>query len=595
MPWTLLVSGLRFLGPWGSVERDAMSQSWSCVHNVDTPCASGTSHGLLASAWKLLSLSSARADLAAPASLLPIETLSMLSFPNLLLVAAITASSAQADVLIGRLTDSLGNPVPQVNIDVFDSATGDELALTGDFTASDGTFAVVVPAGSYDVVALPPAPPVTLLVGARVDDVVVAGTFNLGTLVLEAGVVLSGRALRPGGSPAVGADLEGRDLDTNRDVVLTTAKTDLNGAFTTTAPPGGFRLSIDPGVDLPLAAPVMLELTLGGATNLGNIALPTGYFVSVTALQAGGAPVVGADVDAVDSATGQELLTSSDDTNGSGVASFVVPAGVFDLEVCAPTSTRLVPQIVTNVAVSGPTNAGTVTLPIGRHLSGTVRSSAGVPIPNVDLDLFLPGTDTKVLTCSDDTNASGQYLTTVPFGTFDALFEDVQSDCAEAVLIPNVTIAGDLTLNVDLTAPGLGCRFCLPGIANSSGRAGIMDAMGSALVAQNNVTLFARDLPAQVFGFFLVSRTQGFVAQPGDNSGNLCLGGGIGRYSGPGQIGQSGSAGVISLQLDLAQTPTPLGFVSVAPGETWNYQAWFRNFTSTGTSNFTTGLSIEFQ
>jgi len=45
----------------------------------------------------------------------------------------------------------------------------------------------------------------------------------------------------------------------------------------------------------------------------------------------------------------------------------------------------------------------------------------------------------------------------------------------------------------------------------------------------------------------------------------------------------------------VAQVPTRLGFISVLPGDTLNFQAWFRDFTGTGTSNFTTGLSIEFQ
>ena len=519
----------------------------------------------------------------------------MASLRYLLAALALSAPLTHADILLGSVIDSMGNPVPQTNLDVFDAVTGAELTLSGDFTAVDGSFALVVPAGTYDVVALPPVPPTTTLVGRQLENVAVSGTANVGAIVLQPGVVVTGRALRVGGAPAIGADLEGRDLARNENVVLSTLKTDSTGSFTTTAPAGPFRLSIDPGVDLPLSAPRILEVTLSGTTDLGTIQLSVGYFLSVTARRSNGTVIAGADVDAVDSVTGDELVTSSDDTNSAGVANFVVPAGTFDLEVCAPTSTRLVPQIIRNVVVTGPTNAGTVTLPAGAHLSGLVRNSMGVLVPDIDIDLFLPGTATTVLTCDDDTNLAGQYLTTVPIGTFDVLFEAVRDDCPESVLISNVTVTADMSLNAMLTGPGLGCRYCLPGVSNGSGRPGLMDANGSTVAAQNNVTLIARDLPTNVFGFFLVSRVQGFVEQPGTSSGILCLGGSIGRYIGPGQVGQSGGTGTIALPIDLTQVPQPLGFVSVLPGDTWNFQAWYRDVTSAGDSNFTTGLTIAFQ
>ena len=86
------------------------------------------------------------------------------------------------------------------------------------------------------------------------------------------------------------------------------------------------------------------------------------------------------------------------------------------------------------------------------------------------------------------------------------------------------------------------------------------------------------------------------VAGPGGSQGTLCLGGAIGRYVGPGQIVNSGSTGEITLAIDLTQTPQPTGLVSVQPGETWNFQAWYRDaIGGSATSNFTDGLSITFQ
>ena len=141
---------------------------------------------------------------------------------------------------------------------------------------------------------------------------------------------------------------------------------------------------------------------------------------------------------------------------------------------------------------------------------------------------------------------------------------------------------------------GLSLNYCMAN-ANSSGLSGEISGMGSTFAADNNVTLIASQLPNLVFGFFITSQTQGFVQNPAGSEGNLCVGGSIGRYVGPGQIQNSGATGVLQLSLDLTMHPTPLGFVSVQAGETWNFQAWHRDSVAgNATSNFTNGLSVMF-
>lgn len=132
---------------------------------------------------------------------------------------------------------------------------------------------------------------------------------------------------------------------------------------------------------------------------------------------------------------------------------------------------------------------------------------------------------------------------------------------------------------------------------NASGAMGELTGFGSLVAASNDVVLTAAQIPANTFGFFITSQAQGFVMNPGGSAGNLCLAGSIGRYVGPGQVQNSGPGQSFSLALDLAQTPQPLGFVSISAGETWNFQAWFRDISSSGaaTSNFTNGLEVSFQ
>ena len=152
--------------------------------------------------------------------------------------------------------------------------------------------------------------------------------------------------------------------------------------------------------------------------------------------------------------------------------------------------------------------------------------------------------------------------------------------------------------NADFRPAGpttIGTRYCTPAVPNSTGSSGRITATGSDVAAMNDVTLAASDLPNNAFGFFLTSLTQGMVAQPGGSLGVLCLGGGIGRYVGPGQIQNSGSTGGFQYTIDLTQHPTPTGFVQVQAGQTWNFQCWHRDsIAGAAVSNFSDAVSLTF-
>lgn len=142
----------------------------------------------------------------------------------------------------------------------------------------------------------------------------------------------------------------------------------------------------------------------------------------------------------------------------------------------------------------------------------------------------------------------------------------------------------------------IGDSYCGPAVPNSTGVPSRINASGSPMVAQNNITLVASQLPPVSFGFFILSQAQGLVHQPGGSTGRLCLSGSVGRYVGPGQVQQSDAGGSFRLSLDLTQMPTPTGFVAAQPGETWNFQAWHRDGSPSGpTSNFSDGLELRLQ
>lgn len=127
---------------------------------------------------------------------------------------------------------------------------------------------------------------------------------------------------------------------------------------------------------------------------------------------------------------------------------------------------------------------------------------------------------------------------------------------------------------------------------SSTGSPGTIGAHGSLAASAGALVLRAETLPPNEAGLFLVSRDDGFVAQPGGSAGNLCLGGDIGRFKT--SLSSTGNAGVLEFAVDTGQIPVHPP-AAILAGETWHFQAWFRDHDPQPTSNFTHGLRILFE
>ena len=130
------------------------------------------------------------------------------------------------------------------------------------------------------------------------------------------------------------------------------------------------------------------------------------------------------------------------------------------------------------------------------------------------------------------------------------------------------------------------------GVANSTGAAGTIDARGSLSAAAGALDLSAADLPAHQTGMFLIADSGGFVQAPGGSQGDLCLGGTIGRFEA--SLQSSGDQGMLRYTLDFDALPLPPP-ARILPGETWHFQAWYRDHNPMPTSNFTGALAITFR
>jgi len=140
----------------------------------------------------------------------------------------------------------------------------------------------------------------------------------------------------------------------------------------------------------------------------------------------------------------------------------------------------------------------------------------------------------------------------------------------------------------------VGASYCGPAVTNTSGGPAAIRATGQTSVGANDVRLMVTGLPFGSVGFFMASRTQGFVVGPAGSAGNLCLGGAIGRFIAPGQIRAAGTTGTIALRVDLTRLPSPTGPIVAQAGETWRFQAWYRDSVlGVATSNFTDAVALD--
>ncbi len=177
-----------------------------------------------------------------------------------------------------------------------------------------------------------------------------------------------------------------------------------------------------------------------------------------------------------------------------------------------------------------------------------------------------------------------------PFGAGFGVAQAVSDD--GSILAGSTSFQGAPLIAARLALSPLGTTYCVAPADNSTGCPGRLSATGSLTTANQNLTLTAKQLPAQSFGFFLTARTPGFWAMPGGSQGNLCVFGSLGRLNGPGQIQNTGGGDTFSLALDLGNLPTATGPVAVLAGQTWYFQAWYRDQNPGPASNFTDALSL---
>jgi hypothetical protein len=375
------------------------------------------------------------------------------------LAVTVTGAVQLGDVVLqpgfvvgGVAQTTAGQPIPGANINVYDQAGG-KLFTPRDGTDALGAFAVVVPAGTWDVRVVPPVG--ALLVPKQLENVVVAAAVGLGVVTLPTAYLVTGSIVDlVSGVPVSQTRIKAYDALTGQRIHVPNELANTFGQFTLPLPYGIADLELEPPLGNTHVARQVFGVLVPGPTALGALRLQNGVLLSGTVTR-NGAPAAGADIDVL-LADGSKVFTPRDTVAAAGTFTVAVPAGV-PLRVRAEpvAGTPFAGVVTAPFTLAGAGSVGTLALPGAVPVGGILTGAAG-PEAGASLHFFTVPGNVPVVIAGATTNAAGSYTTHVPPGSYR-----VELRTAEAsVSRPSeqlLTVAGATTLNATLPAKTVRC------------------------------------------------------------------------------------------------------------------------------------------
>lgn len=263
-----------------------------------------------------------------PTTTLLIERLSDVTVAGTLDLGVIQMEQGVA--LSGRCIDDLGQPVVNVNLDLIDTSTGENLDITGDNSDLLGNFLLAAPLGSIDVL-FDTAPVQGSLLAPTSRSLDTSLGSALGDVVFEPGFLMTALVRGPGGQALENVDTDVFDSSTGAQLYTPSDNTDDFGLVDVVVPAGTFDFKVCPQVASQLVVEEVPGVVVAANTNLGLINVSAGVILSGTVLDDQGAPASGVDVDAHDATSGMSVPFCQDNTNAAGQYAVVVPTGSYDV------------------------------------------------------------------------------------------------------------------------------------------------------------------------------------------------------------------------------------------------------------------------
>ena len=515
------------------------------------------------------------------------------------------APAASADLLVGRLVDANGVPVAFGDLDlIYSNGTGVP-TTANQGTDALGQFAVTVPPGVFDVTFNPPPPPASSALQLVRNAIAVAGTTNIGDVVLPAGVTISGTVINPAGIGITGVNFDAVDVnDVDQAARYDTSVT--AGVFAFNVPPGNYEVRLKPPtVAGQQIAPKAVQVNAQVSRDLGLVQLEYGWTVTAIVRNASGLPLVNCDIDVRDAATMLPIYTPNDDTISTGFVDVVIPAGNYYFDITPVFATGMACKRIGPMTIAATATLGAVQLEAGLALAGTVRDANGAVVVGAGIDLALASSGLDIPLDGDRTNATGAYQVRVPAGTYNALFYGPADSALGAQSIPSVSVGAATTLDAVLpTSAGYLCfgdgslTSCpcsndsqvgaQEGCLSSLGVGARLRASGNARLSADTFTLSGSQMPNSNALYFqgTLASNSGSGSALGD--GLMCAAGTIVRLGARTNSANSSQYPVVGDQ-PLSQKG------QVTAGASRIYQVWYRNavpYCTASTFNLSNAVQV---
>lgn len=362
-------------------------------------------------------------------------------------LAPLIAASALAGTVSGHVRDLNGAGLKDVDLDFFDAVTGVKLATPGDTTGVGGSFSLTVPNGKYRISFDP-----TLVTGAtlapkQIFNITINGATDLGNIILQPGIVITGKVTAPGGAGVANVDLDLIDAVSTVKAFTPNDNTDNAGNFSIITEKGNFIIQVQPSTATKLLAKRFGPFNLQSNSAVGTFAMSSGALLSGNVTSGGGLPIANVNLDVKDLSTGLAVPMLDDITNAAGHYQVVVPIGNIQITWNPPAGSIYGTATISNITISGDQTLAAVlpnggaadpspttlragdtmlgsfassqevdevrfTAIAGQFITMDARKSAGTAVPG--LELLAPGDLPVALTGFVKTSSLGTKVTKLP-------------------------------------------------------------------------------------------------------------------------------------------------------------------------------------
>ena len=133
--------------------------------------------------------------------------------------------------------------------------------------------------------------------------------------------------------------------------------------------------------------------------------------------------------------------------------------------------------------------------------------------------------------------------------------------------------------------------YCDPATPNSTGLPARVAAHGTYIAGEQPLRIQCDQLPPDRIAMLIFGNAAGSHPPP-FGLGTVCVGGLVGRFGHA--LQNSGAGGVAEFDVDIQALPLapPL---AVAPGDTWRFQVWYRDFVTAPTANLSSAVAVTFE